>query len=112
MIPTVRWLTLALLLGIAGTAHSATREELFILQANDVDPSAPTSQPTGRWYHWLGVDPAVTHLETAVAVDAAAYAGRGQRIEVRQPAKLAAAQVKIKRIGRPGPLVWQAGTAP
>ncbi len=112
MIVIPRWLTLVFLLGIAGTAHGATSGELFILQANDIDPTAPTSQPAGRWYHWMGADPVVTHLETAVAVDAGSYAGRGQRIEVRQPAKLAAAQVKIKRIGRPGLLVWQAGTAP
>ncbi|MBI5394247.1 MAG: hypothetical protein HZA91_03025 [Verrucomicrobia bacterium] len=112
MIATRRWLTIAFLLGIAGVAQGATSGKLLILQANDIDPSAPTSQPTGRWYHWMGVDSAVTHLETAVAVDAGSFAGRGQRIDVRQPAKLAAAQVKIKRIGRPGPLLWQAGTAP
>jgi hypothetical protein len=95
-----------------GLACGATTDGLFILQANDIDPTAPTSQPTGRWYHWLGVDPAVTHLETAVAVDAESYAGRGQRIDVRRPAPLTAVQLKVKRIGRPGPLRWQAGTAP
>lgn len=104
-------LTVAFLLCVAGFVRGATGGELFILQANDVDPTAPTSQPTGRWYHWLGVDSAVTHLEAAVAVDAGSFAGRGQRIDVRQPARLAAAQVKIKRIGNPGSLLWQAGTA-
>jgi hypothetical protein len=104
-------LTVTLLLCVAGVLHGATGGALFILQANDVDPTAPTSQPNGRWYHWLGVDPVVTHLETGVAVDSGVFAGRGQRIDVRQPAKLAAAQVKIKRIGKPGPLLWQAGTA-
>lgn len=100
------------LLVVAAAAHGAASQDLYILQVNDVDPTAPTSQPNGRWYHWIGADPAVTHLETAVAVDAATYAGRGQRIEVRRPAPLAAVQVKIKRIGSPGPLRWQAGSAP
>lgn len=99
------------LLVVAVVAQGATSEGLHILQANDLDPTAPTSQPNGRWYHWLGVDPAVTHLETAVAVDAKTFAGRGQRIDVPRPATLAAVQVKVKRIGRPGALVWQAGTA-
>ena len=39
----------------------------YVLQANDPDPTSPTSQPAGRWYHWLGCDPAVTHLETGLA---------------------------------------------
>ena len=82
-------------------AHTATASEpLYVLQVNDPDPTAPTSQPAGRWYHWLGVDPAVTHLETGVAVDAGPFAGRGQRIDVQEPAPVAAVQVKIKRIGR------------
>ena len=100
------------LLGVAVIARGAAREELYILQANDIDPTAPTSQPNGRWYHWRGAFPAVTLLERAVAVDAGDCAGRGQRIDVRRAAPLAAVQVKVKRIGRPGPLVWQAGTAP
>ena len=91
--------TLFLLVG-AAVAHGAKSEGLYILQANDIDPSAPSSQPNGRWYHWIGADPAVTHLETAVAVDAGAYAGRGQRIDVLRPAPLAAVQVKVS------PLVW------
>ena len=84
---------------------------LYILQANDPDPTSPTSQPAGRWYHWLGCDPAVTHLETGLAVDAAAMAGRGQRIRLASAAAVAAIQVKVKRIGQPGPLCWEAGTA-
>ena len=107
-----RWLlTTVLLLGAAGALAAGPGVKGFILQANDVDPTAPTSQPNGRWYHWLGADPAVTHLETAIAVDWDRYAGRGQRIDVAEGAPLSALQVKIKRIGRPGPLVWQAGTA-
>ena len=54
----------------------AAASPLYVLQSNDVDPSAPTSQPNGRWYHWIGVDPVVTHLETGIAVDAGSYAGR------------------------------------
>lgn len=107
----LRSLVALFLLVVAQVAQSAADEGLFILQANDVDPTAPTSQPAGRWYHWIGADPAVTHLETAVAVDSGAYTGRGQRIEIQRTAALAAAQVKIKRIGRPGPLLWEAGTA-
>lgn len=95
----------------AAVVRGAATEGLWIVQSNDVDPTAPTSQPHGRWYHWIGADPAVTHLETAVAVDAGEYSGQGQRIDVRSTASLAAVQVKIKRIGHPGPLVWQAGSA-
>lgn len=112
MTAILRPIVVSFLLVVAGAAPGAASDELLILQANDIDPTAPTSQPNGRWYHWIGADPAVTHLETAVAVDAGAYASRGQRIDVRQAAPLAAVQVKIKRIGHPGPLVWQAGTAP
>jgi hypothetical protein len=91
-------------------AVSATAP-LYILQANDLDPTAPTSQPAGRWYHWLGCDPAVTHLETGLAIDSAAMAGRGQRIRLATAAHVAAIQVKVKRIGQPGALCWEAGTA-
>ena len=107
-----RWVLAVVLFCAIAAACQAMGVEPFILQSNDVDPTAPTSQPIGRWYHWLGADPAVTHLETGVAVDAGAYAGRGQRIDVRQPAPLAAVQVKVKRIGHPGALIWLAGTAP
>ena len=93
----------------AGAAPAA--RPLYILQANDLDPTAPSSQPAGRWYHWLGCDPAVTHLETGLAIDSAAMAGRGQRIELAVAAPVAAIQVKLKRIGRPGALCWEAGTA-
>lgn len=89
----------------------AGQRPLYVLQANDPDPTSPTSQPASRWYHWLGADPAVTHLETGLAIDAGPLAGRGQRIDVAQRAPITAVQVKIKRIGRPGALVWQAGTA-
>lgn len=84
---------------------------LYVLQVNAPDPTAPSSQPGGRWYHWLGVDPAVTHLETGFAIDADRFAGRGQRIEVRTKAPVTAVQVKVKRIGQPGALRWEAGTA-
>ena len=96
----------------AAVTQAAASDGLYVLQANDCDPTAPTSQPIHRMYHWLGADPAVTHLEAAVAVDSADYAGRGERIDVRGTAPLAALQVKIKRIGHPGPFLWQAGTVP
>jgi hypothetical protein len=92
-------------------AETANHDKLYILQANDIDPTSPTSQPEGRWYHWLGCDPAITHLETGIAIDSGQYAGRGQRITVGQPSPIHAVQVKIKRIGQPGPLCWEAGTA-
>ena len=92
-------------------ANAGENGATYILQANDVDPTAPTSQPEGRWYHWLGCDPAVTHLETGIAVDAGQFAGRGQRIDVQWQAPIVAVQVKIKRIGQPGALCWEAGTA-
>ena len=38
-------------------------------------------------------------------------AGRGQRIRLASAAPVAAIQVKVKRIGQPGPLCWEAGTA-
>ena len=105
-------LALALLWGWSAYGWAApAATPLYVLQANDPDPTAPTSQPGGRWYHWLGCDPAVTHLETGLAIDAAAMAGRGQRIGVTGAAPVAAIQVKLKRIGQPGPLCWQAGTA-
>ncbi|NOX53965.1 MAG: hypothetical protein GXP27_05895, partial [Planctomycetes bacterium] len=63
-----------------------------------------------RWYHWTGVDPAVTHLETGLAVDAHRFAGRGQRIDLTTDAPIMAVQVKVKRIGRPGALLWEVGT--
>ncbi len=88
--------------GLAACAWAAPAAgPLYILQANDLDLTAPSSQPVGRWYHWLGCDPAVTHLETGLAIDSAAMAGRGQRIELAAAAPVAAIQVKLKRIGRP-----------
>lgn len=95
---------------VTGSLASDSPAGRYILQTNDIDPTAPTSQPGGRWYHWIGVDPAVTHLETAVAIDGGNFAQRGQRITVRRPAPVVAVQVKIKRIGNPGRLQWQAGT--
>jgi hypothetical protein len=111
--PLVAFVGSLLLLAPAGAPASGgdPLAGLFILQANEPDPTAPTSQPTGRWYHWLGCDPAVTHLETGIAVDAGQFAGRGQRFTLREPAGVAALEVKIKRIGQPGALVWEAGTA-
>ncbi len=41
------------LLVVAGVAQGTASDGLLILQTNDVDPTAPTSQPNGRWYHWL-----------------------------------------------------------
>jgi hypothetical protein len=108
-----RWCCLAAgLMGVAAWAAAVPGGELYILQDNDVDPTAPSSQVGGRWYHWMGVDPVVTHLETGMAIDAGAYRGVGQRIDVPRPAALWAIEIKLKRIGWPGPLVWQAGSAP
>lgn len=102
---------MAMLLSVAPhVANAAETGATYILQANDVDPTAPTSQPEGRWYHWLGCDPAVTHLETGIAVDAGQFSGRGQRIDVQRSAPIVAVQVKIKKIGQPGALCWEAGT--
>ena len=112
MVRRARWFCLSLFWGWSAWAWAASvTPPLYILQANDQDPTAPTSQPSGRWYHWLGCDPAVTHLETGLAIDSAAMAGRGQRIRLAAAAPVAAIQVKVKRIGRPGPLCWEAGTA-
>ena len=102
------FLLAALLLGAAAVAGG---EPLYVAQSNDVDPTSPSSQVGTRWYHWLGVDPAVTHLETGLAVDAAEYAGRGQQIDATADAPITALQIKVKRIGSPGPLAWEAGTA-
>jgi len=82
-----------------------------ILQSNDIDPTMPSSQPGGRWYHWLSSDPAITHLETGLAIDSDRFAGRGQRIDLMTDTPITAVQVKMKRIGKPGPLRWQIGTA-
>ena len=62
-------------MGVAAWAAAAPGGDLYILQDNDVDPTAPSSQVGGRWYHWMGVDPVVTHLETGMAIDAGAYRG-------------------------------------
>ena len=110
-----RLLSWCWLVGIGAASFAGRAAEptspLYISQSNDADPTAPTSQPGGRWYHWLGSDPAVTHLETGLAVDAQKFAGRGQRIALRHPVPVVAVQVKVKRIGVPGPLRWEAGTA-
>ncbi|MFH1268494.1 MAG: hypothetical protein ABIK89_22455 [Planctomycetota bacterium] len=89
----------------------AAEGPLYVLQSNDVDPTSPSSQVGTRWYHWSGCDSAITHLETGLAVDAAEFSGRGQRIDVAADAPSTAIQIKVKRIGNPGPLSWQAGTA-
>ena len=92
-------------------APGAEAGALSVLQSNDVDPTTPSSQPGGRWYHWIGTDAAVTHLETGLAIDAGRHAGRGQRIAVAADAPAVAVQIKLKRIGNPGALRWEAGTA-
>ena len=75
-----RLLSWCWLVGIGAASFAGRAAEptspLYISQSNDADPTAPTSQPGGRWYHWLGSDPAVTHLETGLAVDAQKFAGR------------------------------------
>jgi hypothetical protein len=85
---------------------------LYILQSNDFDPTDVSSQPRGRFYHWLGADAVVTHLETGLAVDSLEFAGRGQRIDVRERSPITAVQVKMKRLGRPGELRWRVGSRP
>jgi len=89
----------------------ASDEPLYVAQSNDMDPTLPTSQPGGRWYHWLSTDPAVTHLETGLAIDSDEFAGRGQRIDMAVDVPISAVQIKMKRIGSPGPLQWQIGSA-
>ena len=112
MVRRARWFCLCLFWGWPAWSWAASNTPpLYILQANDQDPTSPTSQPSGRWYHWLGCDPAVTHLETGLAIDSAALAGLGQRIRLATAAPVAAIQVKVKRIGQPGRLCWGAGTA-
>ena len=54
-----RWVLAVVLFCAIAAACQAMGVEPFILQSNDVDPTAPTSQPIGRWYHWLGADPAI-----------------------------------------------------
>ncbi|MCX7429280.1 MAG: hypothetical protein NTW96_27105 [Planctomycetia bacterium] len=104
------WVVLVALGSLWAPAAGAA-EPLYVFASNDMDPTMPTSQPEARWYHWLGTDPAVTHLETGLAIDAGEHADRGQRIEVTADAPIAAVQVKMKRIGAPGALCWQVGTA-
>jgi hypothetical protein len=98
-------------LAILYTGAVAGETPQYVVQSNDMDPTMPTSQPGGRWYHWLGTDPAITHLETGMAIDADQFGGRGQRIDVAADVPICAVQVKMKRIGQPGPMRWQAGTA-
>ena len=112
MVRASRWFCLSLLWGWSACAWAASvTPPLYILQANDQDPTAPTSQPSGRWYHWLGCDPAVTHLETGLAIDSAAMAGRGQRIRLAAAAPVAAIQVKLETDRAAGRLCWEVGTA-
>ncbi|MBI3920609.1 MAG: hypothetical protein HY318_04240 [Armatimonadetes bacterium] len=107
------WITLALapVLSTIDTGHAARpwANRLYLLQSNDMDPTTPTSQMDGRWNHWLAVDSVVTHLETGIAVDSAEFAGRGQRIVVKEKSPVTAVQVKMKRIGHPGALRWEVG---
>lgn len=107
----IRLAAIVLMVSAMLQAGAAGDEPLYVAQSSDVDPTSPTSQPGGRWYHWSGADAAVTHLETGLAVDSGEFAGRGQQIDVVADVPITAIQIKLKRIGNPGELLWEAGSA-
>ncbi|NUQ65810.1 MAG: hypothetical protein HUU20_25375, partial [Pirellulales bacterium] len=103
-------LLLLLLPAFFAAGKTPAEEPLFVVQSNDIDPTTPSSQAGNRWYHWIGVDPVVSHLETGLAIDSDQFAGRGQRMDVQTDAPISAVQLKVKRIGNPGPLRWEMGS--